>query len=151
MPSFLQFTFRKNVLCVFLVGFAPPLNFPVNDKIQHFCVFFVLTLVFYWIFDLSRRRAAQLTFIVCFLLGALGSEFIQSFLSYRTFDVYDIAADWVGSSVALMLDSLYHKRRLEKLRTLRYGPVPTEQDLEMQVAAAAEQEESEETTERPTD
>ncbi|CAB11189.2 VanZ-like family protein [Schizosaccharomyces pombe] len=159
LPSYLHFAIRKKVLAIFIVlliisaylGFAPALPVPINDKVCHFFVFFLLTLVFYWVFDLSRRRATQLTILVCGVFGGLGSEFVQSFLTYRTFDLFDIVANLLGCSLALLLNILYHKRRLEKIRLQRYGHVPTiADDLEMQASAAEEEEEGEEDVSKST-
>ncbi|WBW73430.1 Golgi multispanning membrane VanZ-like family protein [Schizosaccharomyces osmophilus] len=141
LPSYLQFAIRKRVLVVFIVlliiatylGFAPVLPIPVNDKLCHFVVFFLLSLVFYWVFDLSRRRATQLTLVVCGLVGCVGSEFVQAFLTLRTFDVFDILANLVGCGLSLMINVMYHKRRLEKLHFQRYGRLDSaEDDLELQ-------------------
>ncbi|EPY50167.1 VanZ-like family protein [Schizosaccharomyces cryophilus OY26] len=141
LPSYLQFAIRKRVLAVFIVlliiatylGFAPALPIPVNDKACHFVVFFFLTLVFYWVFDLSRRRATQLTLVVCGLVGSVGSEFVQAFLTLRTFDVFDILANLLGCFLSLMINIMYHKRRLEKIHFQRYGHLNSaEDDLELQ-------------------
>lgn len=65
--------------CLYL-GLAPRTELYVPEKIQHFIAFFLLTLVFYWILDLTRRRALQLTVVVCTVLGGIGSEFLQGLL-----------------------------------------------------------------------
>ena len=70
---------------------------PVNDKLLHFGMFFLMSFSAYWILDLSRRRAIQLTSAVM-LVGSIGSEFAQSLLTTRQFDTKDIAANLVGSA-----------------------------------------------------
>lgn len=60
-------------------------------------------------------------------------------------------ANLLGCSLALLLNILYHKRRLEKIRLQRYGHVPTiADDLEMQASAAEEEEEGEEDVSKST-
>jgi hypothetical protein len=97
----------------------------VNDKALHFLTFFVLTLTFYWILDTTRRRALNFTLlIVTFGLG-LGSEGLQAFLpNGREFDLLDIAANVVGSLLAVGLCTIYHKRMLDRRRRAKgYGVV----------------------------
>ena len=119
------------------LGLSSGLQVPqVNDKVLHFVTFFILTLTFYWIFDKTRRRNLNLTLlIVTFGLG-LGSEVLQAFLpNGRQFDPLDIAANIVGSLLALGLCTIYHKRMLDRKRRARgYGVVTQdgeEGDLEL--------------------
>lgn len=118
---------RKLNLVVFVValvvaaylGFAD-LALP-SDKVVHLAVFFVLTVLFYWLFDTqSTRTVRNLTLVVCTLAGGIGSEFVQGLLPYRTFDPIDILANVIGSLLALVLSTIYHKKLLENRRKLRY-------------------------------
>ncbi|KAF8342336.1 uncharacterized protein EI90DRAFT_1331386 [Cantharellus anzutake] len=80
--------------------------------------------VFYWIFDVDedarrvwfwRYSALNFTFGVCFLVGGIFSEIVQSMLPYRKFEAGDIIANILGSScgltVAYYLEKYYRKRR----------------------------------------
>ncbi|KAF4471982.1 hypothetical protein FALBO_1087 [Fusarium albosuccineum] len=100
----------------------------VNDKVLHFFTFFLLTVVFYWVVDTSRRRTLNMTLVVCTLVLGVGSEFVQSFLDNgRDFDPYDIVANVVGSLVGIAICTWYHKRMLERKRQRRrYNAVPGE-------------------------
>ena len=92
-----------------------------NDKLVHFTVFFILTTMFYWLFDAqSTRTIRNLTVVVCTLGGGVISEFIQGLLPYRTFDLWDIACNVGGSLLAVVLSVVYHKKILEKKRQQRY-------------------------------
>ncbi|KAK4250010.1 hypothetical protein C7999DRAFT_38932 [Corynascus novoguineensis] len=113
---------------------------PIDDKTLHFLTFLVLTVVFYWIVDTTRRRTAHLTLIVCVAGLGVGSEFVQAVLpNGRAFDVFDIVANLAGSLAGLGLCSWYHKRMLERKRLRKYSAVPTgegvdgraEEDLEL--------------------
>jgi len=107
----------------------------INDKVLHVLTFFVLTTVFYWILDTTRRRNLNLSLLVCTALLGVGSEFLQSALpNGRDFHLYDILANVVGSLAALALSSWYHKRMLERKRQAKqYQVVPgaEDQDLEL--------------------
>lgn len=110
---------------------------PVNDKVLHFVAFFLLTVVFYWIVDTTRRRTLNLTLAVCTAVLGVGSELLQAVLpNGRSFDAYDVVANIVGSLAAVGLCSWYHNRMLERKRAKRgYGAVPgeegEEEDLEL--------------------
>ncbi|KAL6721080.1 hypothetical protein ACLMJK_000180 [Lecanora helva] len=107
----------------------------VNNKALHFLTFFILTLLFYWILDTTRRRALNLTLLVVTGILGLGSEALQALLpNGRQFDPIDIAANVAGSLLALGLCSIYHKRMLDRRRRARgYGSVPQDggEDLEL--------------------
>ncbi|CAD6569822.1 MAG: hypothetical protein ASARMPREDX12_003081 [Alectoria sarmentosa] len=108
----------------------------VNDKVLHFLTFFLLTIAFYWILDTTRRRVLNFTLLVVTFGLGLGSEALQGLLpNGRQFDPLDIAANVVGSLLALGLCTLYHKRMLDRRRRAKgYSTVPQGgdgEDLEM--------------------
>jgi hypothetical protein len=108
----------------------------VNDKVLHSITFFILTAVFYFIIDTTRRRTLHFTLVTCTLCLGVGSEFLQAVLpNGRDFDLYDIVANIVGSLAALGLCTLYHKRMLERRRSRKqYNAVPGEdsgEDVEL--------------------
>ncbi|KAL7272124.1 hypothetical protein RUND412_005080 [Rhizina undulata] len=128
----IRYTFAAAFLLLSLLsaylGFAN-VKVPVNDKALHFVTFFALTLIFYWILETSRRRVLNITLVTCTLIGGIGSEFAQSFVPYREFDLLDIAANLVGSGLALGICAWYHKRMMERKRgAKKYQPVATEDD-----------------------
>ncbi|KAG5357911.1 hypothetical protein CJU89_4397 [Yarrowia sp. B02] len=93
------------------------------DKAVHFVTFFILTAVFYWILDTSRRRCINASILVCTLFGGVGSEFAQTLFPHRTFDPMDILCNVAGSLLAVILCALYHQRMLTRARLARYQPV----------------------------
>jgi VanZ family protein len=107
----------------------------VNDKLLHFVTFFLLTVVFYWIVDTTRRRTLHMTLVVCTGVLGVGSEFVQSFLpNDRDFDIFDIAANIIGSLAGVALCSWYHQRMLDRRRQRKaYNAVPGEdvEDVEL--------------------
>jgi hypothetical protein len=99
-----------------------PSELQPNDKVIHLVFFFITSLVFYWIPDISRRRAMQMTLIVCTLVLGIGSEILQGILTNdRVFDPFDILANIVGSSAAVGLCSWYHRRMMDRRRKTRFG------------------------------
>ncbi|KAI3319013.1 hypothetical protein HD806DRAFT_299935 [Xylariaceae sp. AK1471] len=125
------------LLCL-LAGYAGlsslQLGHIIDDKVLHTLTFFILTVVFYWVIDTTRRRTLNLTLVVCTLTFGVGSEFLQHFLpNGREFDLYDILANVVGSVAALALCSWYHQRMLERKRQRRYSAVAGDEpgDIEL--------------------
>jgi VanZ family protein len=120
------------LLLLFLAAYAGlttlQLGEYVNDKVLHYITFFLLTIVFYWVVDTTRRRTLHMTLVVCTLVLGVGSEFLQSFLpNDRDFDIWDIVANVVGSLAGIGLCSWYHKRMLERRRQRKtYNAVPGE-------------------------
>ncbi|ODQ63965.1 hypothetical protein NADFUDRAFT_84023 [Nadsonia fulvescens var. elongata DSM 6958] len=100
------------------LGFAD-IHLP-HDKLIHFVTFFLLSLVFYWIIDAPRKRCVHFSLIVCTMFGGVGSEFLQGFLPYRSFDYRDILCNVAGSTIAIGLSGLYHQRMLKRKRVTRY-------------------------------
>ncbi|KAK6001720.1 hypothetical protein QM012_002210 [Aureobasidium pullulans] len=127
------------------LGLAPNRlpQYKQSDKVLHFVTFFLITLCFYWIIETNRRRVIHFTLVACTVALSIGSEIVQGLLpNGRDFDPYDILANVVGSLLALLACSWYHKRMLERRRAARnYQVVPGEdQDIELGESAAADQE-----------
>jgi VanZ family protein len=76
------------------------LNYPVvqelNDKLSHIFAFYVLALLTEFSFPKRRFGSSQ----VLVLMGyGLLIEIVQYFLPYRTFSLYDWAADGIGLAI----------------------------------------------------
>lgn len=111
-------------------------HLPISDKLLHFICFFIATLLFYCIWDVDtallgstpsqfwHRLPLLLTFFTCFLIGGVGSEFVQSLLPYKIFDWADILANLVGCSLGLWT-SWHVEKRIREKRELRrlYTPL----------------------------
>lgn len=105
---------RKGVLLLFVLisllalylGFAN-ISLP-HDKFIHFSMFFIMSLLFYWIFDSKYTWTIRnLTFLLCTLIGGIGSEYLQHFISpFRTFDYFDILVNILGSLFAIVVSDL---------------------------------------------
>ncbi|KZT29018.1 hypothetical protein NEOLEDRAFT_1128527 [Neolentinus lepideus HHB14362 ss-1] len=137
-PWFLVFTSLIMLLLAFL-GFT---NFshslPLNDKLLHFFCLMIATGVFYFIFDVEedarriwfwRHSGLIFTGVVCFFFGGILSEFVQSMLPYKEFQMGDITANILGSSIGLYvayyLERYYrHRREISRL----YRPLDTDEE-----------------------
>lgn len=129
-----------------LLGFHPASSrvVPINDKVLHFVAFFLASLLFYSIWDVpstTRRTSVlyrylplALSFFVCFFVGGVGSEFVQSLLPYKTFDWGDIVANLLGSTLGLWVSFHAERRyRLDQEMRSQYRSVDVEEvydDLE---------------------
>lgn len=105
-----------------ILGFAPiHLHEQINDKMLHFSIFFILACFLYFLWNLSVKRNLILaTSSLLFL--AIGSEFIQGLLPYRSFDGYDILANVIGGISGIVISSsidFFIDRRRENKR--RFG------------------------------
>ncbi|KAF7732530.1 hypothetical protein EC973_003277 [Apophysomyces ossiformis] len=83
------------------LGFAPiQLGDRVDDKVLHFGCFFLLGSCLYFLWNLSYKRNLLLASVILFT-AAVGSEYVQGLLPYRTFDIHDIMANLMGGSCGL--------------------------------------------------
>lgn len=73
---------------------------PVNDKVQHVVCFLCIGLALYWVPEISKKRATQLTAVLLTLASIL-SEMLQAYMTVRIFDPVDILANLAGSGIAL--------------------------------------------------
>ncbi|KAL5002387.1 hypothetical protein BDV10DRAFT_157827 [Aspergillus recurvatus] len=121
-----------------------PANLQPNDKLLHVVTFFLLSLIFYWIADISRRRTLHLTLVICTLALGVGSEILQGILpNGRSFDPFDLLANVVGSLGAVGLCSWYHRRMLERRRKSRFGSLGEGGDDDVELGMSPGQREGE--------
>jgi len=122
-PWFVVLTFLVMLLLA-LLGFTNLTHaIPLNDKLLHFFCLGIATGVFYFIFDVEeeyrriwfwRHCPLMFTIFVCFFLGGIVSEFVQSLLPYKTFQFGDIVANLLGSGIGLYV--AYHLERYYRQR-----------------------------------
>ncbi|KZO98937.1 hypothetical protein CALVIDRAFT_561864 [Calocera viscosa TUFC12733] len=137
-PWFIVFTLVDMVFLA-LLGFTNVVHHvPVNDKVLHFACLGLATGLVYFIFDVEedarriwiwRNAGLLITAFLCFVLGGIVSEFVQALLPYKTFQVGDIAANLLGSSVGLWLSwnlERYYRHRREISRL--YQPLDVMDD-----------------------
>lgn len=90
----------------------PELDIPGLDKLVHFMMFVPFpVLAFLTIEPQKKGFKTTLTFIILiFLIGcilATGTEYIQKLTAYRSFEISDIAADFIGLLIGSIITFLY--------------------------------------------
>ncbi|WFD30087.1 hypothetical protein MSPP1_001101 [Malassezia sp. CBS 17886] len=83
----------------------------LNDKVMHFFGFFLASFLTYLVWDVDesvlhvsywRYLPMAASVLGCVVVGAIGSEFMQSMLPYKTFQAGDVAANLLGSALGLV-------------------------------------------------
>ena len=89
------------VICLSLVPLTPqPVSFAYADKLEHGLAYGLLSLWFCQVHVSVRSRR----FAVAALIGlGAGLEFLQEGTGYRTFDVWDMAANSIGALLGFLL------------------------------------------------
>lgn len=130
-PWFVAFTILIMLSLAFLGLTNVAHVFPPNDKLLHFFCLGIATGVFYFIFDVEeehrriwfwRHCPLILTLFVCFFLGGIVSESVQSLLPHKTFQFGDVVANLLGSGIGLYVAyhlEKYYRRRREISRLYR--------------------------------
>lgn len=82
---------------------------------------------FYWILKIRNLWITRLlTFVICTLIGAVSSEYLQHIISpFRSFDYFDIVANFSGSLTAIMICELYcyYIHKYESIEYIELSPV----------------------------
>ncbi|KAJ3834617.1 hypothetical protein F5878DRAFT_630054 [Lentinula raphanica] len=122
-PWFIVFTVII-MFCLAILGFTNVSHyFPLNDKFLHFICFLIATTVFYFVFDVDeeyrriwfwRHSGLIITGFLCFFCGGILSEFVQAMLPYKEFQIGDVIANLLGSSLGLY--AAYHMERYYRHR-----------------------------------
>lgn len=99
-------------------------------------MFMILTVEFYFVFDTQHKSIKMvrlLTFVVCTLGGSISSEIIQGIVNpKRTFDVNDILANVLGSSLGLVGCTVYEYYTIKQAKLNRIKSA--QQNREVQFA-----------------
>ncbi|PKI85114.1 hypothetical protein MVES_001219 [Malassezia vespertilionis] len=122
-----------------LLGFHPSAQdyVYVNDKVMHFLGFMLAAFMCYMIWDVSesaervwiwRNAPLAISFFASIIVGAIGSEFVQSLLPHKTFQLGDIIANILGASIGLWLGHFSARAHRER-RDLEmlYAPLDLEE------------------------
>ena len=97
------YSFLVIVVASLPVGLPPQLLFPFQDKVIHSLIYFLLA--FLAVNTFSRKRIGNpkiCSFFYAFFLG-LFAELVQYFLPYRSFELWDILANLLGSFLGVFL------------------------------------------------
>lgn len=87
---------------------------PFVDKLIHISLFALLSLVNYLE---QRGKASGRAWLMALMGFAVSTEILQKISGYRSFDVLDIVADWIGiflgMSLGALLGRIFRKSHLE--------------------------------------
>lgn len=93
---------------------APMLDIPHFDKVGHFGIFFILSiLLFLAISNLKRRNIWILIIFYCAFLGFL-TEYFQTKIEGRSGDIMDFIADMTGGFCGALLISYINFQHREE-------------------------------------
>ncbi|WVR08467.1 hypothetical protein IAU60_005522 [Kwoniella sp. DSM 27419] len=114
------------IILLGVLGMAPLPTIPINDKALHFFGLGFATFLLYFVLEVPdgpgrriwyfHRAPLVFTLVTAFFFGGIVSEFVQGMLPWKSFQLGDIAANLLGSTVFLYLAHLAdkrHQRRLE--------------------------------------
>ncbi len=97
------------LLIIPMGGEMPGPDIPHIDKLAHFGMFFVTGFISAYTFGFLSRLAQRLAAGLAFgVVLALGTEIGQSFLPYRTADIFDLLADITGVVFGLFAFTLLY-------------------------------------------
>ncbi|HWI13310.1 MAG TPA: VanZ family protein [Burkholderiales bacterium] len=110
-------------LVIYLSVTPRPVEIPVDegDKLGHLLAYGTVML---WFAQVYEDRARWRVMLGLVLLG-IALEFVQRWTGYRTFDVWDMAADAAGVLIGIVLapprlpNMMYITERVLRLRTAR--------------------------------
>jgi VanZ family protein len=122
--KFLAYWFPIFVYCllIFIQSSHPSPDigpeWPLKDKVLHFTAYALLGVLFLRAFNTTRvKQNLKLIIMLSIILSSLygiSDEIHQSFVPYRTADVMDALADFLGSAFGVVVFSLWLKGRFNK-------------------------------------
>lgn len=71
----------------------PKIDVEQSDKVEHLLAY---GLLMFWFAQLYAGKATRIAYAAIFVAMGIGLEFVQRWLGYRTFDVFDMLADGAG-------------------------------------------------------
>jgi VanZ family protein len=86
----------------------PGVDVPQGDKLGHLAAYGALM---FWFSVLYRERRARIACAAGFIAMGVGLEFVQGALGYRSFELYDMAANTVGVLLGWTAAALLQSRR----------------------------------------
>jgi hypothetical protein len=89
-------------LCILLTIIKPSkaLSPYISGYIIHFLAVSISVILLYLVLESTKHKQALLIAFIYGLFITLAGEYIQSFLSYRTFDYKDIATGIIATSIS---------------------------------------------------
>lgn len=96
----LGWTWAGAIVWLSLTPSPPTVDFAESDKVGHFIAYGVLM---FWFSMLYFKRASRAAYAAGFIAMGVGLEFVQGWLGYRTYEVFDMVANTIGVLLGLAL------------------------------------------------
>jgi VanZ family protein len=96
----LGWTWAGAIVWLSLTPSPPKVDFAESDKLGHFIAYGGLM---FWFSMLYLKRASRAAYAAGFIAMGVGLEFVQGWLGYRTYEVFDMVANTMGVLLGLAL------------------------------------------------
>lgn len=98
------------VLSLLKIEKQSPIGISNIDKLGHAIAYCVLT--FSWLMALANNKKQKIIIVIfCFLFGIIIEVLQQTITTYRTAELADIFANGVGVVIALLIFSIFFKKK----------------------------------------
>ena len=84
---------QARIVWLSLTPSPPQVDFEQSDKLGHFLAY---GLLMGWFCLLYIQEKTRMLYGIAFVAMGIGLEFVQGWLGYRTFEVYDMVANTIG-------------------------------------------------------
>ena len=96
----LGWTWAGAIVWLSLTPSPPTIDIQSGDKLGHFMAYGALMS---WFSFLYSKAGTRLAYAAGFVAMGIGLEFVQGWLGYRTFEVFDMLANSIGVLLGLAL------------------------------------------------
>lgn len=77
-----------------------PLSFPYADRLEHGFAYSVLT---FWFCEIYWSVCSRLIVMILLIVLGVGLEFVQGWMGFRFFDIWDMVANMFGVLTGILL------------------------------------------------
>ncbi len=118
IASAIVYTTVLTVVSLMTLKNLPDMGISFGDKVFHFLAYFVLAFLwvfaFFYNYNLKKAKSIQYAFVFAVAFGII-IEVLQGTVTVaRSFDVYDMLANTLGSLLAVCLLSVYNFKHIKK-------------------------------------
>jgi VanZ family protein len=119
-PIAIIFTLLVTAVFLLPANNVPKVNLPLLDKLVHVFIHCVLSLLWLWYFFTADKyhiltKNVFVILLVCFCYGVLIEALQHWFTRSRTFDLFDIVANGIGSFLGLFTFWIIQKKLSKKI------------------------------------
>jgi glycopeptide antibiotics resistance protein len=96
------------------------IQIPNLDKVGHFFIMGIFTFLLLNAFAKDNKRGRTLLIITIAILMATIEEFSQKFLEYRSFQYWDLAANYLGITIFSILFSILKRKSINRKKDFQF-------------------------------